>query len=344
MYRHLRHLAPALVVVGLIAAHCRADEPTTLKYKWIKGQAVRYRVMLDQFCTTTTEGQVAVLGQSYTRILRMTPAEITPSGEATVEVITESIVVDTSGPKGKSHYDSTQPQPSTADAAQAMGVLVGEAYSLTFDPQGRVLRTAGLDELMVKVLKKVDTGKEDLVTKAFRVLLADNEVANVFEPGFRVLPERAVNPGDSWPVSSEVSLPSAPLRLSRNLTWTFERMDGGIAEQRMDGTLVQAPRKPDHPRDIAEVLFKLEAMNAKTSGQSRFDAALGQLVRTESSTAVASTASCGGLDGLTRMTTVQDTQTKLVIERLPEQPAATPSSSSSSTGGPAVPVVPRLDR
>ena len=255
----------------------------------------------------------------------------------------ESVVADSSGPMGKTHYDSTKPDESDDTAiGKTFGTMVGEPLSVTFDAQGKVLKITGFDRILKKMLGDAGPG-DDPTAKALRTSFTDETLKQMFEPTFRILPDHPVETGDSWPLSFSVQVPVLGA-MKTDTTYTLTGVEDGAATLKVEGTMALAPGGDGEAANPLKDKFKFDSMEGKVSGQTRFDLGRGQIAKSESTTTTTSKMTMDPGGGLAPMSMAQDTQAKLRFELLPEGAESAPKPAAGSQGQPAAPANPKTDK
>src|SRR6185503_10534986 len=106
-------------------------QTVTLRYKWNKGEEVRYRVT--QQSTATVAGLPSGMGPmnidtTMTQVVRSVVKDVAADGSATIEHVYESIKMDIDSPMAKMAFDSAN-KDAAADSNQmnkTLGAMVGE--------------------------------------------------------------------------------------------------------------------------------------------------------------------------------------------------------------------------
>ena len=109
-------------VAALVGASVLHGQGTTLRYKWQKGDEVRYR--LTQQGTTSMSGVPGAgdmtVEQNFVQVMRMTVQEVAADGSATVRQTFEPVRIEMGMPDGKMVFDSASPNKPDNPMAAAM--------------------------------------------------------------------------------------------------------------------------------------------------------------------------------------------------------------------------------
>jgi len=152
----------AVVTAALIAGltGIASAQSVTLRYKWTKGEEVRYRVT--QQTTATVSGLPSGLGNmnvdtTMAQVVRSVVKDVAADGTATMEQVYESVRMDLNSPLARISVDSAN-KDAAADANPmnaALGAMLGESFVIVVSPTGVVQKVEGLDWLMESVFKTI---------------------------------------------------------------------------------------------------------------------------------------------------------------------------------------------
>ena len=207
-------LIPCVAILGLVLT-ASASAQTTLRWKLAKEQ--KFQVM----CAQQTEVTTSIAGKGQKAYLEMTMelawevGEVADDGTTTITQSFTRLAIKTTAPQAEAiSYDSAsaaKPIGAAKEVAAGVAPLIGAKFMVKMDARGDV--------------KEVKLTEE--ATKALTALPADSQLKQVLSPEgltqlFRlggVLPEQAVNAGDTWPVPSQTDTPYG--KLSQESTYTF---------------------------------------------------------------------------------------------------------------------------
>jgi hypothetical protein len=197
------------VIVCLAAVIAQAPlaqaQDTLLRYRWSKGDQVRYRI--------TQKSSVAMRGlpglgdmtidQDIVQVVRMIVDDVTPDGTATVRQIFESVRVEQNSIAGKVVFDSAAPvktaDPAADGLAAVMGGMIGESVTIVMLPTGAVTKVDGMSRIFDKVMKLLPADPiASLVFAQLKDSMGDEAMRSNLGQTFGLFPPRAVKMGESW--------------------------------------------------------------------------------------------------------------------------------------------------
>jgi hypothetical protein len=147
------------VVAILVGVSSTYGQEATLRYRWVKGDEVRYQ--LSQQGTTTMTGLPGVgeltTDQSNVQVLHLTVEDVAADGSATLRQTFESVRMEVSSPAGKTVFDSAAADKPTdlvgATIGTTMSAMIGESITIVMLPTGAVTRVEGMSRILDKVMK-----------------------------------------------------------------------------------------------------------------------------------------------------------------------------------------------
>ena len=227
----------AVLALTLIAGltGIASAQPVRLRYKWTKGEELRYRVT--QQTTATVSGLPNGMGNlnletTMVQVIRSLVKDVAADGSVTVEQVYESIRMDFSSPTAKMTFDSAN-KDATADPnpmIAPLGAMVGESFVIVISPTGVVLKVEGVDRLMEKVFKS--SPQSPTLTAAMqgmRNAFSDESMKQMLSQGFARFPDRAVTVGESWRGESTMNAPLLG-KATTTTTSTLTGVDGQVAK------------------------------------------------------------------------------------------------------------------
>ncbi|MCW5766699.1 MAG: hypothetical protein KIT68_12070, partial [Phycisphaeraceae bacterium] len=204
------------VAVGLLAlsAGAVAAEPVTLKYKWVKGEVIAYRMTQDT--ATEMKGLPGMGDQKGTQKqimgTRMEVKDVADDGAATVETTFESVKLTMEQPgMGAMSYDSEKPGDGAGNPfAASFGAMIGERITFVIMPDGSVRKAEGMDKIIKKMAEAMDKenpGMGAMVADQLKGSFGDDAMRRTYEQAMKILPEKPVSAGDSWTTNFDQPLP-----------------------------------------------------------------------------------------------------------------------------------------
>jgi hypothetical protein len=320
MNTRTRFAVVALAVAAAITGHASAQE-ATLTYKWTKGETLRYH--LTQTTETTMSGLPggmpdAMLSQVGDQVFTMTVENLAADGAVTLRQAFESVRMDITTPAGKISIDGTKPNANGAPPELAVqkifGAMIGESFTVTLMPTGRVVKVEGFSRLMDKLFAVMPSDPQTAgAVQQMKASLSDDQMVATFGQGFTEFPAKALKAGDAWATTGTVPNPAfGPMTMSVALT--LASLDASASSQVAKiATKVTLERDPKSPPAAGPMGMKVEMGAATGAGESVFDVAKGRLQRTTTTMTMPVTMSGTGPDG-SAMSMKTSTKSTVVVE------------------------------
>lgn len=310
-----------IALVLACAALVSAADDVTFRYKWTKGETLRYRI--SQQTVSEMSGLPGVGSMSVTmdmlQEVTLTAVDVDAAGKATLEYRTTRIKATTSTPMGQNTYDSAAPgapgDAATARVGQTLGAMIDKPITLVMAPTGKVERVQGVSAIMKEALK--DTPQLPITgASGLDGMMSDEAMQALWSRYFTAVPDHALTAGESW--QAEATMTAAGMSMTTIAKNTFvglETVDGrSLVHLKHDMTL-----KPAGGGDMNMGGMSISAQmgEGSGSGESWFDAATGHVVRVTGFTVQPITMSASMPDGtpmsmqsLTRTTNTMELVTK----------------------------------
>jgi hypothetical protein len=309
-----------LLAVSAMPAHAQG---VTLRYRWIKGEALTYRMSIR---TTSTISGVPGAGdmsidQTMTQTVRIAAQDVAPDGTATLRQTFESVRMEMTGPMGKVVYDSTtparDPNPMTDAMAKVMGALVGESVGVVITSDGTVKSVEGASGIVDKITQGMaaDPAAAGMV-EGLKTMLSDDSLKTTMSQSFSRLPAAAVRAGDTW--SGQLAMGNPAIgRIAGTTTFTLKAIEGqtGAPLARIAVTLELRQEVTPRPSGPARLVVKLG--DSKGEGEIVFDVGRGCINRSSMRTDIPSTMTMMGSDG--SPATMQNKTTTTMMMELVEK-------------------------
>lgn len=154
---------------------------------------------------------VAAAGEN--RSLKMTYDRL----KTNMEVMGQNIVMDSNDP------DTTSPQ------NKVYASLKGAVITAIVKPNGEVVEVQGVDELSKKLGNRSEMEKE--MAKSFT---SKDALKSMMEQAFKFYPDKAVNVGDTWTVTSNLE---SPYKMTSTNTYTLLKAEKNTAYLAVAGKL-----------------------------------------------------------------------------------------------------------
>ena len=203
-----------MIVAALVSSATLAAQDVNLRYRWTKGEEVRYRntIQTDMLMSGLPGMGDMNVSMTMVQINKLVVDGIAADGTATIRSTTESIKMTMNIPMmGEVTYDSANPQPAGSNPlvdsiGQSVGALVGETLTLAVAPSGKVGKIDGLAQLVEKVKKASPTSGGAMGMGNMDSFFSEDAQRSTIEQSFAVMPDKPVKTGDTW--KNEYKIPS----------------------------------------------------------------------------------------------------------------------------------------
>jgi len=319
--RALTSLALVTLVSAATLAAVRQD--VTLRYRWTKGESVRYR--FTQESTSTISGLPGgmpdlTIGQTTSQTFKATAQDVAADGTATVEEVVESMKMNMDSPMGKMGYDSasttTPDDPAGTMLKRLFTPMIGASFRVTVAPTGEISKVEGVSQMAEKMFGSVqlDPQMEGMLSGA-KAVLSDEGMKSMFSQGFGQLPKQALKAGETWKASFTTTNPAIG-GLITSVVATLQGVEGSGADQvaRISTklTITQDPSiKVTNPMG-----FTIKLGETAGEGEVLFDIAKGRARRAVTRMTMPMAMSGSGPDGnpMDMRTNVKTTSTIEVVQ------------------------------
>jgi hypothetical protein len=282
-------VASAAVAVVTLGWSSLLGQEGALRYRWTKGEPLRYRVVQDVNATMTGipgMGEMTVRN-TMTQVELLTPQDVAADGTATLEAKFESVKMEMATPMGTFAYDSANPSQNSSDPTigqigAVMGALVGESITIVMSPNGAIQKMEGMTRILQKVQQAAPQAGNALGMGGLESVLSDEAFKGTFGQGFGSLPPTPVKPGDTW--KSDLTMPNPFGTMSISTTHNLKAVEtaGGreLARIVSTSTIKAAPggKPPAFPMPVT-----VQFNDGTGEGETIFDRKLG---RTQKATAL----------------------------------------------------------
>ncbi|HEY7475156.1 MAG TPA: DUF6263 family protein [Vicinamibacterales bacterium] len=272
-------VAVALVVLGTGAS--LSGQEGVLRYRWTKGEALRYRIVQE---TNAAMSGIPGIGEMnvrnvMTQIQQMTATDVAADGTATVQNKFESMRMEMGTPMGTFVYDSTQPPDPNANEIIAqigasMGAMIGESVTVVMSSTGAIQKIEGMKPILEKLKKTAPQGAMGALG-GLDSMLTDDSMKGAFGQGFGSFPTTPVKAGDSW--KHELAMPNPFGMMSIAMSFTLKGMEttGGKETARIasTATIKAAPSATPPPMPMP---MTIQFSDGSGQGELLFDRKLGR--------------------------------------------------------------------
>lgn len=249
MFSRLLCTAAAICTgAGLLASPASASE---LKYKFEKGQTLKYRVTNETVANMDMGGQQMKQNVILGTDLSMMVKEVAEDGSATFEAKYTAAKLDMDSPMGKMNFDSSKKE-GNSPMLETMGGMIDKPFTLVLTSSGQVKEIKGLAEAMG-------------AAAGMGEMFGEEQMKATFEQAFYVLPDGPAEAGKSWMRESK----QGPMKFEN--TYTLKSIDGGIATIEGVGKITLTEKE--------QMGMTIELKESEAKSTITFDAGKGQLTK-----------------------------------------------------------------
>lgn len=265
-------VAVAAIVAWLIVP-AEAGQKMQYKLKLEKGQKYYAKMLAEQKIDQTVMNQPQNVEQTIGLGWDLDVVDVDRSGNTEIRYTYRWAKLRLQGSMQQVIYDSSVKGGSVPEPAQGLAALVGESYSLSIAPDGRVLIVKGAARMRANVRKKLPAGLPgDLLMSSLAQYIDDKGIKEAAEASMAILPNRPVSVGDSW--SKRVVLSESTALIVQN-KWTLKQRQAGTATIDLVSTVEPNPQAP--PRDLGTSKISSQ-FSGKQQGLIQLDETTGLIV------------------------------------------------------------------
>ena len=252
--------------------------PVELKLKWPVGERVVQRLDMKQNMEIFVPNQPNSIKQDMTmgQEYGLTVLKENPEGGHEVELEFLGMQMAFSqGGKSVMNYDSSKKSsPDNANPmADAFQKIIGAKIKYFLDVSNNVERIEGVDALV----SRLESGGSPDAVAPLKSMFNEGYFKQMIDSS-RYMPHKPVQPGDTWPVQSEIAM--GPLGiLVMDYTFTFQKWEQlgkrNCARWEFRGTITS---KPDDSSRLPGMTMDIQ--DGTSSGVSWFDPELGKIIKT----------------------------------------------------------------
>jgi hypothetical protein len=250
--------------------------PVELKVKWPVGERVVQDLDMKQVVDINVPGrpdpmkQNTAMGQKYALTVLKQDAE--GGHEVELEFLSARMKTEMNG-KTQVDYDSDRPdtEKKKNPVSSVYNKVVGSKIKFFLDSSNNVVRLEGMDEL----LNRLSTSSQDPSATSLKATFNETYFKQMMSAN-RFLPPKAVQPGDTWPVSTEFPLTGmGTMTVTYTITLRGWEMHGkrNCARLELDGSIKLKPDATPAPGGL-----NLSIPDGNTTGVSWFDPELGIVI------------------------------------------------------------------
>jgi len=227
----MRNATLAFLIAVFAGVSPASGQDTTLRYQWVKGDEVRYRV--SQQTSVTMSGLPGLgdmtLGMTMVQVVRMAVQDVAADGTATLRETFDSIRMEQNSPFGRTVFDSASPEkpadPGSVTLGTVMTTMVGESVTIVVGPNGAVTRVEGMSVLADKAVNALPPGPAaGVIAEQLKGFLSDESIRSMMGQNFVTFVDRPLKPGDTWTSQFEQANPLFG-RVSATQTFTLSSVE-----------------------------------------------------------------------------------------------------------------------
>lgn len=270
----MARLHGALVLLALLGLAAPAQSQTELRWKFKKGQTfytkteTRQKQGMEFKAPNQNQAQKMDVETAMTGVDRYTVLEAA-GDHYVLQKTTESMKVELRAQPAMQNNVTSQ-------LKKISEKLRGATVKLTLTPSGKITHVEGQDDLLKRLNKEVDPATGQFL----QTFLTRENLQKGLQATFGFLPEKAVNPGDKWESSSDLSLgPMGSFKVSQGFTYDG-KVDG------LEQITIKTTMKYEPPTKAAANMPALtgDFKTVSDLGRITFDGTAGKLVRSDTRT------------------------------------------------------------
>ena len=156
MKKHLwKFLVVLLAIIQVLPAQAD-DDKIQLRLRLQEGQLYNARFTAEQKISQTIQGKKVDVHQVMEFGYTNQVLKVEEDGTATVKTTFKSISLQVQLPEGKIEYDSARNSNAANPIATVFSAMVGQSLTVKMAPNGKTLKTEGLDALWTRIVQKLD--------------------------------------------------------------------------------------------------------------------------------------------------------------------------------------------
>jgi hypothetical protein len=227
----------------MLAALCStAGAATQLQWKLAKGKTYYQKTVAEQQITQSMMGQEQKIEQSMGTGMKLQVLDVDAQGNMRIQYTYLWSRLKQVSPMAQVDYDSSKQSAIVPAGAEGFAALVGQSYTTTMTPKGKVLDVNGVEQLKAAVLKKLPPGAENgPMGNTMATYIDKDKLKQMTEARMAVYPDKPVNPGESW--TKDVTL-AVGFPLTIQSKWTLQKEEAGVATIVATANMKTDPSKP----------------------------------------------------------------------------------------------------
>jgi len=326
MSSRTKFVATGLVMLALMvgAPRSASGQEVTLRYRWTQGETLRYR--MTQQTTATISGLPGGIGDmtvntTLSQVLATAVSDVAADGTTTLRQVIESIRMDMTTPVSKITYDSASKEGTTGNPMENMmkdmfSAMIGEGFVIVLSPTGQVQKVEGATRMLEKMLKNAPqdpagAAAMDNLKQSF----TDDAMRSNIAHGLSQLPDRPLEPGDTWDTQFTISNPMfGPVTTST--ASTLESVEGSGADQVARIATSVTTKADPTAKGTNPMGFTMQMGDSAGDGESVFHVSKGRVQRGTTRMTMSFSMSGSAPDGtpISMKTTAKSTMTIELIQ------------------------------
>jgi hypothetical protein len=238
----LRATGPAAVGIMLVVLCGSGLAATQLQLKLAKGKTYYQKTIVDQQITQTLMGQQQKIEQGTGTGLKLQVLDVDAQGNMRIQYTYLWTRFKQANAMARLDYDSARKSAAVPAGAEGFAALIGQSYTVTLTPKGKVLDVNGVEQLKQAVLEKLPAGADaGPMAVAMASYMDKDSLKQMTEAGTDIYPDKPVSPGDSWNKDMTVAIGFPVIIQSK---WTLQKEEAGVATITLTSTLRPDPSAP----------------------------------------------------------------------------------------------------
>lgn len=253
-------------LLALAAPFTAAQE--SLAWKFQAGETLKYVV------TQNTDMQMDLAGQKQTMTMSQKMdmvwkvGVVASNGNAEMAQVVERVQMKSEGgPFGTVQFDSSDGKvpesPLVKSMAEVFKKIIGQEFGVTMRPTGKIEDVVVPQSLLDELAKAGAAGNA----------INENVLKQMMTQSAVTLPEKAIQPGDSWESSQKIEMPFGTMSVNSTLTYKGNDSTSGMA------VIEMKPSISVQPKDGAPIALTIN----KSDGQGivQFDIVRGRIAKSD---------------------------------------------------------------
>ena len=312
-------VALAVLSVSTLSA---VRQDVTLRYRWTKGETLRYRIV--QQSTTTISGIPGMgdmaIDQSNTQVMATVAEDVTPE-RTTLRQVIESMKMEMNSPMFGASFDSANPDtganPMNSMLKSVLSPMIGASFTLVMAPTGEVQKVEGLSKLAEKMFQSLPQDPAMAgILDGLKANLSDEAMRSQLAQVFAQFPDRPLKSGETW--TTQVSTPNPMLGvLITSATSTLKAVEGeGSNRVAKIATSLTVKQDASKPAGANPMGLTVQMGDGSGDGEQVFDAGSGRLRSSVIRSTIPMSMSGAGPDGspMSMKTSVKTTTTMELVQ------------------------------